>query len=69
MLGNLKTALTGAYPSLKYRNYAAHYLAALAHRFSRRFDLSDLVSRLTVDVSRSAPIKEQVVRQHAAAVY
>ncbi len=48
MLGNLKTTLAGAYHSLKYRKYAAHYLAAFAYRFNRRFDLRDLASRLIV---------------------
>jgi len=67
VLGNLKTTLAGAYHSLKYRKYAAHYLGAFAYRFNRRFDLRDLVSRLIVDVARCAPIREQVVRQHAEA--
>lgn len=67
VLGNLKTTLAGAYHSLKYRKYAAHYLAAFAYRFNRRFDLRDLVSCLIVDVARCAPIKESVVRQHAEA--
>ena len=52
---------------MKYRKYAAHYLAAFAYRFNRRFDLRALVSRLIVDVARCAPIREQVVRQHAEA--
>ena len=67
VLGNLKTTLAGAYHSLKYRKYAANYLAAFAYRFNRRFDLHDLVSRLIVDVARCAPAKEQAVRQHAEA--
>ncbi len=67
VLGNLKTTLAGAYHSLKYRKYAAHYLAAFAYRFNRRFDLRDLVSRLIVDAARCAPIRERVVRQHAEA--
>ena len=53
VLGNLKTTLAGAYHSLKYRKYAAHYLAAFAYRFNRRFDLRDLVSCLIVDVDAS----------------
>jgi hypothetical protein len=67
VLGNLKTTLAGAYHSLKYRKYAANYLAAFAYRFNRRFDLHGLVSRLIVDVARCAPAKEMVVRQHAEA--
>lgn len=69
VLGNLKTTLAGAYHSLKYRKYAAHYLGAFAYRFNRRFDLRDLVSRLIVDVARCAPIKESAVRQHAEACF
>ncbi len=67
VLGNLKTTLAGAYHALKYRKYAAHYLAAFAYRFNRRFDLRELVSRLIVDVARCAPIKATVIRQHAEA--
>jgi transposase-like protein len=69
VLGNLKTTLAGAYHSLKYRKYAAHYLAAFAYRFNRRFDLRDLVARLIVDVARNKPVKETVVRAHAEAPY
>lgn len=67
VLGNLKTTLAGAYHSLKYGKYAAHYLAAFAYRFNRRFDLRGLVARLIVDVARCAPVTETVVRQHAEA--
>ena len=67
VLGNLKTTLAGAYHSLKYSKYAAHYLAAFAYRFNRRFDLRGLVARLIVNVARCAPVKQAVVRQHAEA--
>lgn len=67
VLGNLKTTLAGAYHSLKYSKYAAHYLAAFAYRFNRRFDLRGLVARMIVDVARCAPVKEAVVRRHAEA--
>ena len=67
VLGNLKTALADVYHSLKYRKYANDYLAAFAYQFNRRFDLRDLVSRLIVGVARCAPIREQVIRQHAEA--
>ena len=65
--GQPQDHLAGAYHSLKYRKYAAHYLAAFAYRFNRRFDLRDLVARLIVDVARSKPVKETVVRAHAEA--
>jgi hypothetical protein len=67
VLGNLKTTLAGAFHSLNYRKYAEHYLAAFAYRFNRRFDLRTLVARLIVDVARSKPVKEKVVRAHAEA--
>ena len=67
VLGNLRTTLTGAYHSLKYRKYAADDLAAFAYRFDRRFNLRDLVAGLIVDVARTAPVKERIVRAHAEA--
>ena len=44
-----------------------YYLAAFAYRFTRRFDLRDLVVRLIVDVARTGPIKEKGIRTHAEA--
>lgn len=69
VLGNLKTTLAGAFHSMNYRKYAAGYLAAFAYRFNRRFDLRGLVARLIVDVARTKPAKESVVRSHAEASY
>lgn len=65
VLGNLKTTLAGAFHALSYSKYGAHYLAAFAYRFNRRFDLRGLVARLIVDVVRAKPLKEQEVRAHA----
>lgn len=67
VLGNLKTTLSGAHHAMKDRKYAEHYLAAFAYRFNRRFDLRGLVARLVVDVARSKPVAEKVVRAHAEA--
>jgi len=67
VLGNLKTTLSGAFHSLKYRKYAEHYLAAFAYRFNRRFDLRGLLTDLIVDVARSKSIKENEIRAHAEA--
>jgi hypothetical protein len=64
VLGNLKTALAGAHQSLNYHKSAANYLAAFSYRFNRRFDLQGLVSRLIVDVARSVPAREKIIRQH-----
>lgn len=69
VLGNLKTTLAGAFHALKYRKYGDHYLAAFAYRFNRRFDLRGLVARLIVDVVRSKPLNEKVIRTHAEACF
>jgi transposase-like protein len=63
VLGNLKTTLAGAHHAFNYRKYAAHYLAAFAYRFNRRFDLHTLVVRLIIAVARGRPRSEQVIRQ------
>ena len=42
-------------------------VAAFAYRFDRRFNLRDLVAGLIVDVARTAPVKERIVRAHAEA--
>jgi hypothetical protein len=67
VLGNLKTTLAQRHHWLKYRKYAAHYLAGNTRRFNRRFDLRGLLARLIVDVARCAPLTAQGVRQHAEA--
>ena len=69
VLGNLKTTLAGAYHALKYRKYAAHYLAAFAYRFNRRFDLRKLVTELIVDVAKCAPFTQHKVRHQAEAPF
>jgi hypothetical protein len=68
MLGNLKTTPAGAFKALKFRKYAQTYLAAFAYRFNQRFDLRSLIATLIVDVARTRPIKEKVIRgRHAEA--
>jgi hypothetical protein len=62
VLGNLKTTLAGAHHAFNYRKYAAHYLAAFAYRFNRRFDLHTLVVRLIVAVARCKPHSEPAIR-------
>jgi len=63
VLGDLKTMLSGAYKSFGYSKYADHYLGAFAYRFNRRFDLSDLVVRLVVDVCRTKATPLRVIRR------
>jgi hypothetical protein len=70
VLGNLKTTLSGAFHALKYRMYGQTYLAAVAYRFNRRFDLRGLVATLIADVARSKPVPEKVGRRwHAEAAF
>jgi transposase-like protein len=70
VLGNLKTTLSGAFHALRYRKYGQIYLTAFAYRFNRRFDLRGLVAGLIVDVARSKPVPERVVRWvHAEAAF
>lgn len=63
ILGNLKTALSGAYKAFKYGKYAVPYFAAFAYRFNRRFDLHDLVVRLIVDVARCQSRSQRAIRK------
>jgi hypothetical protein len=68
MLGNLKTTLAGAFKALKFRKYDQTYLAAFAYRFNQRFDLRGLIATLIVDVAKTRPVKEKVIRdRHAEA--
>ncbi len=67
LLGNLKTMLAGTFHAFKYRKYADQYLAAVAYRFNRRFDLRDLVVQLIVDVARARPLRRKAVRAPAEA--
>jgi transposase-like protein len=63
ILANAKTMISGAYKAFGYAKYADHYLGAFCYRFNRRFDLTDLVVRLVVDVCRCAATPQRVIRQ------
>jgi hypothetical protein len=67
VLGNLKTAISGAYKSFKFRKYASRYLGAFSYRFNRRVNLHGLVSRPFRDAFRSAPEREREIRENAGA--
>ncbi len=62
VLGNLKTMMSGAFKALKYRKYAQTYLSVFAYRFNHRFDLRDMIARRIVDVTRTKPTPERVIR-------
>jgi hypothetical protein len=46
VLGNLKTAIAGTYHAFDFAKYAHRYLAEVAYRFNRRFNLKTILSRL-----------------------
>ncbi len=39
IMGNLKTGLSGTYPAFNFQKYGDRYLAEIAYRFNRRFNL------------------------------
>ena len=43
---NLKTAISGAYHSIKFAKYTHRYLAEFQYKFNRRFDMSTILERL-----------------------
>ena len=53
-LGNSKTALVGTYHHVGAK-HAQRYLASLARRFNRRFQLDTLTERLAYACARTAP--------------
>lgn len=62
VLGNVKTSLSGAYHAFKFSKYAHRYLAAIAYRFNRRFQLNTLPQRLLVAATSIGPRPEPWLR-------
>jgi hypothetical protein len=62
VLGNVKTSLSGAYHAFDFSKYAHRYLAAIAYRFNRRFQLSTLPQRLLVAAVATGPRPEAWLR-------
>jgi hypothetical protein len=62
VLGNLKTALRGAYKAFDFAAYGHRYLAEFQYRFNRRFDLTTIVDRLARDASLCSPHPERLIR-------
>jgi transposase-like protein len=62
ILGNLKTALRGAYKAFDFSKYGHRYLAEFQYRFNRRFHLSVMLLRLGVAVLHSKPCPERLIR-------
>ncbi|WP_020651311.1 transposase, partial [Solimonas variicoloris] len=62
VLGNLKTAITGTYHAFDFAKYGHRYLAEVAYRFNRRFDLSSILRRLIRAAARTAPWPDPKLR-------
>ena len=59
---NLKTAISGAYHSIKFAKYAHRYLAEFQYRFNRRFNMRTIFERLARVASGSPPMNRSVIR-------
>jgi len=62
VLGNLKTAISGAHKAFKFGKYATQYLGAFSYRFNHRFDLHRLVSQLIGDAIQARPLRQREIR-------
>ena len=62
VLGNLKTMISGAHKSFKFRKYASQYHGAFCYRFNHRFDLRQLVTSLISHAATFPPARERVIR-------
>lgn len=62
VLGNLKTAITGTYHAFDFAKYAPRYLAEVAYRFNRRFDLQSILRRLITATAQTRAYPLQQIR-------
>jgi ISXO2-like transposase domain len=62
IMGNVKTGLIGTYHAFKFAKYAHRYLAVIAYRFNRRFQLKSLPQRLLVAAAAIGPRPERWLR-------
>ena len=62
VLGNLKTALCGAYHAFDFAKYAHRYFAEAQYRFNRRFDLRSILQRLVRAAAATLPRPAAVIR-------
>lgn len=61
MLGNVKNAIHGTYHAVGHK-HLPRYLAEFCWRFNRRFDLSNLLTRLAVIATRTPPMPYRLVK-------
>ncbi len=61
ILGNLKSSLRSTYHAIRPK-YAQRYLSEFQYRFNRRFNLCDLIARLTYAALRTPPMPEKLLK-------
>ena len=62
IIGNVKTSLSGTYHAFNFEKYGNRYLAEIAYRFNRRFDLKNLPQRLLIACVACRPFPEHLLR-------
>ena len=62
IMGNVKTGLSGTYHAFKFQKYGDRYLAEIAYRFNRRFNLKGMLQRLLIACIGSRPQPERLLR-------
>lgn len=67
VLGNLKTAISGAHKAFRFAKYASQYLGAFNYRFNHRFDLRGLLRHVLCDAVSTPPRTERQIRGQAEA--
>ena len=61
ILGNLKNSIHGTYHSIQGK-HLPRYLAEFNYRFNHRFALNRIVDRLLLDVARTPPMPQRLVK-------
>ena len=62
ILGNVKAGIGGAYHAFLFSKYSNRYLAEIAYRFNRRFNLKTLHQRLLIAAVGCPPCPERLLR-------
>jgi len=62
IMGKVKTGLSGTYHAFNFQKYGDRYLAEIAYRFNRRFDLKGMPQRLLIACIGSRPQPERLLR-------
>lgn len=62
IMGNVKTGLSGTYHAFNFQKYGDRYLAEIAYRFNRRFNLKGMLQRLLIACIGSRPQPERLLR-------